>query len=317
MITVIDIATHRIVYRYGRPGHPGSAADRLSNPDDAMILPSGDIITADIKNCRLLIIKPGTHRPLRIIGTTTTACRHAPPQHWGSPNGVFPMANGRHLVTEINGDWVDAIGLGGRVYWSTHPPGVAYPSDTNEIAPDRYLTADYSSPGQVVIFDRAGRCAVAVHRPRRQHPRSPVAGAPAAQRRHHRQRRLQPPRRRHRPAHPPDRVAVRRHRRGRAAAGLPEQPGRHRPGATELAAGPLSRPGPPRRAVTCDCPLQPGGGVPAGTGSRPLCLRRRWGDRRRRRSAFGGGGGGRCRRLFSCAGPRRRRGRTLPEAVQL
>jgi len=42
------------------------------------------------------------------------------------------------------------------VLWSTHPPGVAYPSDTNEIGPNRYLTVDYSYPGQVVIFDRSG-----------------------------------------------------------------------------------------------------------------------------------------------------------------
>lgn len=157
VITVIDVARHRIVYRYGSPGRPGMAADRVSNPDDAMLLPDGDILTADIKNCRLLLIRFGAHRPSRIIGRSTTACLHEPPRRWGSPNGVFPMRDGRFLVTEINGDWVDAIDLRGQVYWSTHPPGVGYPSDTNEIGPDRYLTADYSQPGQVVIFNRAGR----------------------------------------------------------------------------------------------------------------------------------------------------------------
>ena len=38
-----------------------------------------------------------------------------------------------------------------------HPPGVAYPSDTNEIYPGRYLTVDYSSPGQVVEFNAHGQ----------------------------------------------------------------------------------------------------------------------------------------------------------------
>jgi hypothetical protein len=38
-----------------------------------------------------------------------------------------------------------------------HPPQVAYPSDSNQIAPDRYLTVDYAQPGQIVIFNRAGR----------------------------------------------------------------------------------------------------------------------------------------------------------------
>jgi hypothetical protein len=42
------------------------------------------------------------------------------------------------------------------VSWSAHPPGVSYPSDSNEIYPGRYLTADYSKPGQVVEFDSRG-----------------------------------------------------------------------------------------------------------------------------------------------------------------
>jgi hypothetical protein len=37
------------------------------------------------------------------------------------------------------------------------PAGVRYPSDTNEVSPGRYLVADYSDPGQVVIFARAGQ----------------------------------------------------------------------------------------------------------------------------------------------------------------
>ena len=156
VLSVIDIATHRIVYRYGHSGHPGSGANYLSNPDDAMILPDHRIVLADIKNCRLLVIAPPAHAPQRVIGRTTTACLHAPPQRWGSPNGMFPMPGGHFLITEINGDWVDAISPTGKVLWTTHPPGVAYPSDTNQIGPDRYLTVDYSQPGQAVIFDRAG-----------------------------------------------------------------------------------------------------------------------------------------------------------------
>jgi hypothetical protein len=34
---------------------------------------------------------------------------------------------------------------------------VAYPSDTNEVYPGRYLTADYSPAGQVVEFSSRGR----------------------------------------------------------------------------------------------------------------------------------------------------------------
>jgi hypothetical protein len=157
VISVIDVATHRIVYRYGTPGHPGDSANQLDNPDDAMLLGDGSILTADIKNCRLLLIVPGSHRPARVLGRTTRYCLHAPPHRWGSPNGAFPMRDGHYLITEINGDWVDEFGLDQRVYWSIHPPAVRYPSDTNEIVPGRYLTVDYSAPGQVVIFDRSGQ----------------------------------------------------------------------------------------------------------------------------------------------------------------
>jgi hypothetical protein len=159
VVSVISIAKHKIVYRYGTPGVPGSADNYVSNPDDAMMLPDGSLLTADIKNCRLLELAPPSrqlHRPLGIIGTPG-ACGHNPPHMFGSPNGAFPTTNGRYLVTEINGDWVTQMSLGGRVAWSTHPPGVAYPSDTNEVYPGRYLTADYSQPGRVVEFDSSGR----------------------------------------------------------------------------------------------------------------------------------------------------------------
>ena len=156
VVTLIDIASRKIVWRYGMPGTPGRAANQLSNPDDALVLPNGYVLTADIKNCRLLLIAPGGHTPAHVYGTTTQACRHAPPAHFGSPNGAFPMLNGHYLVTEINGDWVDEMDLAGTIYASWHPPGVAYPSDSNEVRPGVYLTVDYSSPGQIETFDAAG-----------------------------------------------------------------------------------------------------------------------------------------------------------------
>jgi DNA-binding beta-propeller fold protein YncE len=159
VVSVISIARHRIVYRYGTPGVPGSSDNHVSNPDDAMMLPGGSLIASDIKNCRILLLAPPArrrHRPRRILGTTGV-CGHAPPREFGSPNGAFPATNGSYLITEINNDWVTQLSLSGHVAWSTHPPGVAYPSDTNEVYPGRYLTADYSLPGQVVEFSSQGR----------------------------------------------------------------------------------------------------------------------------------------------------------------
>lgn len=156
VISVIDVATHRIVYRYGTPGVEGMGPNQLWNPDDAMMLPDGYLLTADIKNCRILLIAPGAHSPTRVIGTSTNNCYHDPPSHWGSPNGAFPMTNGHYLVTEINGDWVDEIGLDGKVYSAVHPPGITYPSDTNEVSPGVYVTVGYTDPGVLETFNARG-----------------------------------------------------------------------------------------------------------------------------------------------------------------
>ncbi len=158
VISVIDVATHRIVYRYGTPGVPGSGPNHVWNPDDAMMLPDGYLITADIKNCRILLIGPDAHSPAHIYGTTiSTNCHHAPPTFWGHPNGAFPLSNGHYAVTEINGDWVNELGLDGRVYRSAHPPGTWYPSDTNEVSPGVLVTAGYTSPGLLETFDWTGK----------------------------------------------------------------------------------------------------------------------------------------------------------------
>lgn len=156
VIRVIDVASHRIVYEYGKPGVHGTAPNRVWNPDDAIMLPNGDIITADIKNQRILLIGKGQHAPLKEWGDPNRGYHH-PPTNFGAPNGAFPTLDGRFLITEIRGDWVDSIDLSGHVFWSTHPPGVAYPSDSNEISPGRYLTVDYSKPGQILIFDQNGK----------------------------------------------------------------------------------------------------------------------------------------------------------------
>ncbi|ABK52007.1 hypothetical protein Acel_0233 [Acidothermus cellulolyticus 11B] len=155
VITEIDPTARTMVWRYGHPGIPGHGPGYLWNPDDAIMLPTGDVVSADIKNCRILRLRPGSPAPVWTAGTVGV-CRHDPPTYYGSPNGVFPLPDGNFLVTEINGDWVDEIDPAGRVLWSAHPPGVRYPSDSNQYAPGQYLTVDYSPIGQVVIFDRYG-----------------------------------------------------------------------------------------------------------------------------------------------------------------
>lgn len=156
VVSIIDVATRHLVGRYGHPAVPGSSAGYVHNPDDAMLLPGGDLLTADIKNCRVLLLHPALRRPYRVFGQTG-GCSHNPPHAFGSPNGAFPMRNGDYLVTEITGDWVDAMSLHGKVKWSVHPPGVVYPSDSNQVGPNRFLTVGYTDPGKLIEFDRQGK----------------------------------------------------------------------------------------------------------------------------------------------------------------
>ena len=154
-ISVINLATDRIVYRYGHPGIPGFAANHLDNPDDALLTRSGQIVLADIKNCRLLVIRPPARQVVRQLGETGV-CVHQPGVSYGSPNGWFPMHDGNSVVTEINGDWIDVLSPGGRVLSSTNAPGFSYPSDTNEVRPGVLLSADYTDPGAIETFTPSG-----------------------------------------------------------------------------------------------------------------------------------------------------------------
>lgn len=160
-VTLVDPATRRIIWRYGTPGVHGHGPNQLWNPDDALVLPDGHVLVPDIKNCRILLIAQGTQVPKRIYGANRRlpgGCTHDPPRVFGSPNGAFPMRNGHYLATEIQGPWISEFDLRtGTVLRSFRPPGVRYPSDTNEVVPGRYITADYSRPGQIVMFDGIGK----------------------------------------------------------------------------------------------------------------------------------------------------------------
>jgi hypothetical protein len=126
------------------------------NPDDAIQLRNGTIISADIKNCRLIQLRAPLQRPVAQMGTTG-GCSHDPPAAFGSPNGAFPLSNGGAVVTEINGDWIDVFDSGGKLTAATNPPGFGYPSDTNEVRPGVYLTVDYEQPGAIMELAGNGK----------------------------------------------------------------------------------------------------------------------------------------------------------------
>ena len=155
--TIVEIAypSGRIVFHYGHPRSPGTAAGYLNTPDDTYVLANGQMSVADAGNCRVLVIDPRTRRVVHQIGTPGR-CLHDPPAALGSPNGDTPLANGNLLVSEINGSWIDELTPSGRKVWAAHL-AIGYPSDPQQLGPDRYLVADYEHPGGIIEFDRRGR----------------------------------------------------------------------------------------------------------------------------------------------------------------
>jgi hypothetical protein len=143
-----------VTWEYGHKGQRGTAQGYLYEPDDAYLLKNGQFTVADADNCRVLIIAPN-HQIGHQIGTAGQ-CVHNPPKGLTSPNGDTPLANGDLLVSEIAGSFVSEFTPKGRTVWSVHLP-IAYPSDPQQIGPDRYLIADYVRPGQILEFNRAGK----------------------------------------------------------------------------------------------------------------------------------------------------------------
>ena len=154
--TIVEIAypSGKIIWSYGHPRRPGAAPGYLHEPDDAYLLKNGQISVADANNCRVLVINhDGTvaHQ----IGTNG-ACVHHPPVSMGTPNGDTPLADGNLLISEINGSWVSEYTPAAKLVWTVHLP-IAYPSDPQQLGPDRYLIADYAAPGQILEFNRQGQ----------------------------------------------------------------------------------------------------------------------------------------------------------------
>jgi hypothetical protein len=144
----------KLLWSYGHPGVAGSEPGYLHEPDDAYLWRDGTVSVADAQNCRILLISP--RRKVRGEFGSPSACAHEPPRYFGSPNGDTPLADGNILVSEVNGSNVDEINPKGKLVWSVQLP-ISYPSDAQQVGPDRYLVADYAEPGGIYEFDRHGR----------------------------------------------------------------------------------------------------------------------------------------------------------------
>jgi DNA-binding beta-propeller fold protein YncE len=156
-VHLVDYASRTLTWTYGIPDHRGSGKDLLNYPDDAHLLADGKFITADIRNCRILIIDPKTQEVVTQWGTNGV-CKHNPPTQLAHANGATPLENGDILVTEITDAWISRITREGKVLWSVKAPNVRYPSDAfPTVDGKQIIVADFWKPGRVVIFDPATR----------------------------------------------------------------------------------------------------------------------------------------------------------------
>ena len=154
VIDRIDIATGKIVWQYGHYDRAGSGTGLLHTPDDAYPLANGDIVVADIENCRVMEISPAK-QVVRQWGRTR-ACTLGAPATYGRPNGDTPLPDGGILITEITGSRVVRLAADGHVVFDIHVP-VHYPSDAQLNSDGNVVVADYNNPGAVVIVSPAGK----------------------------------------------------------------------------------------------------------------------------------------------------------------
>jgi hypothetical protein len=150
----------KVLWSYGHAGVAGSEPGYLHEPDDAYLWRDGTISVADAQNCRVLLISP-RKKVLREFGDPAS-CEHEPPHRLGSPNGDTPLRDGNLLVSEVNGSYIDEITRGGKLVWSVQLP-IEYPSDPQQLGRNRYLVADYTRPGGIYEFNRAGRILWSYH----------------------------------------------------------------------------------------------------------------------------------------------------------
>jgi DNA-binding beta-propeller fold protein YncE len=154
-VHIVDYESRKLNWTYGTPDARGKGHQQLNYPDDAHLLTDGQFLTADIRNCRVLIIDPKENKITTQWGTPGQ-CKHNPPAQLAHPNGATPMENGDILLTEITDAQLTRMTRAGKVVWSAKVPGIHYPSDAfPTVDGKQVIVADFWKPGKVVIFDPA------------------------------------------------------------------------------------------------------------------------------------------------------------------
>lgn len=152
VIEQIDYQTKKIIWQYGTPGTHGSAPGFLFSPDDAYKLPNGDVIVADIKNCRVIEINP-QKKIVHQYGKSRH-CKKAP-GFLAAPNGDTPLPNGHILISTIRDHSVLELDEEWNPVFSLSLP-LTYPSDPQLTHAGNILIAEYKNPGKIIEISRQG-----------------------------------------------------------------------------------------------------------------------------------------------------------------
>jgi PQQ-like domain len=160
VVDIIDMATKKIVWSYGHAGVTGAAPGYFNTPDDAIQMPDGNIVLADIANQRVLFIDPKTSRIVKQYGATGVR-RHDPPRYFNAPDGAYPTPDGGLLVTEIGWahnsfGYLDRLTPEGKLVHSIKTDMV-YPSDGVVVSGGKVLVVNYVKPGSVEIYSPEGK----------------------------------------------------------------------------------------------------------------------------------------------------------------
>lgn len=152
LIELIDYATKTVTWSYGKAGTYGSGSGRLHTPDDAYKLANGDVIVADISNCRVIEIAPDK-RIIHQYGEPKKCSNR--PGYLDKPNGDTPLPNGHILISNIVGRSLVELDERWQPVFTMKLP-VRYPSDPQQTVAGNILISDYSNPGKIVEVSRQG-----------------------------------------------------------------------------------------------------------------------------------------------------------------
>lgn len=154
-VEVLRIAGNKPTFTYGYFDRPGSGKNHLHDPS-AALEEGGEVVISDIRNCRVIAVKPPSHTIVASIGTLG-ACAHKPPSQLDSPVSAFPMTDGGTIITELGGARVDLLSAAGKLLRSFAVPGLTHPANVNETPTGDLIGVDHTHPGAVVIFTSAGK----------------------------------------------------------------------------------------------------------------------------------------------------------------